>query len=151
MKTVVCQSISAGVTQAYAEKIITSLTTGGLLLLEGELGAGKTTFVQGLARALRIQQSVTSPTFTLMNVYETAHPVIKQLVHLDLYRLTDEEETSTLDIASWLSQPNVLVVVEWPERAPALWPEPLGTIRFVLGDGVSDRSLTVSGTIADYF
>jgi tRNA threonylcarbamoyladenosine biosynthesis protein TsaE len=151
MKEVVCQSVSDGVTRAYARKLIMQLTHGGALLLQGELGAGKTTFVQGLAEALRVQHTVTSPTFTLLNVYETQHPVIQQLVHLDLYRLDGPADMTELDIATWLANPAALVVVEWPERAPELWHNVLGTIQFSLGSTMNQRALVVQGEIADYF
>lgn len=151
MKTVLRQSSSAGVTRAFAGQLIVQLKTGGSLLLRGELGAGKTTFVQGLAAALHIPQTVTSPTFILLNVYEASHPVIQQLVHLDLYRLHSSAEVRELDLATWLSNPRALVVVEWPERAPDLWTDTLGTIEFNLGDGISQRTLTMSGSIAAYF
>lgn len=151
MKKALCQSSNPGVTRAFARKLITSLTGGGLLLLAGELGAGKTTFVQGMAEALGVTQSVTSPTFTLLNVYETHHPNIRRLVHIDLYRLNSPADTAELDIPMWLSHTDTLVVVEWPDRIPSLWKNPLGTIRFELGETMSQRSLTVSGQIATVF
>lgn len=151
MKNVICQSSSDNVTRAFAQKLITSLTTGGLLLLEGELGAGKTTFVQGLAEALRISQLITSPTFTLLNVYNTPHHLIHQLVHIDLYRLQSAADTAELDIPVWLAQSATLVVVEWPERAAELWNNPLGTIHFRLGETVSHRILEVEGQITAAF
>lgn len=151
MKKVVCQSASDGVTRAYARKLVEQLTRGGALLLQGELGAGKTTFVQGLAEALNVDHTVTSPTFTLMNVYETHHPVIRQLVHIDLYRLTGNGDMAELDIKTWLDNPATLVVIEWPERSPELTQEALGLIEFSLGDTMSQRVLTINGEIADYF
>ncbi|MFA6475275.1 MAG: tRNA (adenosine(37)-N6)-threonylcarbamoyltransferase complex ATPase subunit type 1 TsaE [Patescibacteria group bacterium] len=151
MKKVVCQSSSAGVTHAFAEKLVANLAHGGLVLLSGELGAGKTTFVQGIAQALHIDRSITSPTFTLMNVYETSHLIIRQLVHIDLYRLSDNAELTTLDIPTWLSNPAALVIIEWPERAPDLWSNALGTIQFGLGDTVNQRTLTMTGSLAAYF
>ena len=151
MKKAVCQSASDGVTKAFARKLVTSLTSGGLLLLEGELGAGKTTFVQGMAEALGVTQRVTSPTFTLLNVYETHHHLIRQLVHVDLYRLHGVAETTELDIPLWLSRLDALVVIEWPERAPELWGNPLGSISFRLGETMSHRVLEVTGQIAAVF
>lgn len=151
MKKVVCQSSSDGVTRAYARKLIERLTRGGALLLQGELGAGKTTFVQGLAEALGVDHTVTSPTFTLMNVYETRHPVIQQLIHIDLYRLTGSGDMAELDIASWLANPQALVVIEWPERSPDLNQNALGLIQFALGDTMSQRVLTIEGEVSDYF
>ncbi len=151
MKKVVCQSASDGVTRAFARKLIEQLTHGGALLLQGELGAGKTTFVQGLAEALKVDHTVTSPTFTLLNVYETHHAVLQQLVHIDLYRLTGTDDMAELDIKGWLDNPAALVVIEWPERSPELAQGALGLIEFSLGETMSQRVLTISGEIADYF
>ena len=151
METIVCQSASDGVTRAFARKLVERLERGGALLLQGELGAGKTTFVQGLAEALGVDHTVTSPTFTLLNVYEVSHPAINQLVHIDLYRLTGTNDMAELDIASWLDNPAALVVIEWPERAPELNTNALGLIQFSLGDTMSQRILTISGEIARYF
>lgn len=153
MKKVVCQSSSNGVTKAFARNLVAALPTGGLLLLQGELGAGKTTFVQGLAEALAVQQTITSPTFTLLNVYETRHAIIQRLVHLDLYRLTDSSELAELDLPTWLADPATLVVIEWPERSDQLQTAPtlLGVIQFTLGSNINQRILTITGNLADYF
>lgn len=151
MKKVICQSGGDGVTRAYARKLIDHLTIGGLLLLTGELGAGKTTFVQGLAEALHVNRNITSPTFTLLNSYLTTHPVIEQLVHVDLYRLEDNASLTELDLPQWLDHPRALVVVEWPERSAAAWPTPLGTIHFELGDTLNQRRLEIAGQIAAVF
>jgi tRNA A37 threonylcarbamoyladenosine biosynthesis protein TsaE len=86
-----------------------------------------------------------------MNVYETRHPVIQQLVHIDLYRLTGNGDMAELDIKTWLDNPATLVVIEWPERSPELAQEALGLIEFTLGDTMSQRVLTINGEIADYF
>ncbi|MBI4407208.1 MAG: tRNA (adenosine(37)-N6)-threonylcarbamoyltransferase complex ATPase subunit type 1 TsaE [Candidatus Kerfeldbacteria bacterium] len=152
MKKALCQSASDGVTRAFARKLVAGLTTGGALLLAGELGSGKTTFVQGLAEALGIQRTITSPTFTLLNLYDTHHPVIHQLVHLDLYRIEDSSMITELDLPTWLANPRALVVVEWPERAPELWRgHTLGTIQFSLGATINHRILAVEGEIATLF
>lgn len=87
-----------------------------LLGLSGPLGAGKTTLVRGLLRALGIDGRVTSPSYTLIESYETeAGPVH----HLDLYRLADAAELEHLGLTDLLAEP-ALLLIEWPERAPAL-------------------------------
>lgn len=148
MKKLLCQSMSAGVTAAFGRKVAERITRGGLLLLEGELGAGKTTFVQGLAEGLGITQRLTSPTFALMNVYPLAHTVLTHLVHIDLYRLTSTDSLAELDIDHWLADPTTLVVVEWPERAPTAWHNVLGTIRFSSGADAALRQLEAEGEVA---
>lgn len=87
------------------------------LALHGDLGAGKTTFVQGLAHAWGITERVTSPTFTLCNF----HRGRRLLVHLDAYRLTRESQLEELMLEDFLVSPYCLAV-EWPERIPAFIP-----------------------------
>lgn len=140
----VCQSTSPETTAILAEQLVSRLTTGGTILLSGELGAGKTTFVQGLARALGVEQNVTSPTFVLLQSYPTTkHAVIKTLIHVDLYRLTQPEQLASLDLNSIASDPSTLLVIEWPERNPDSWPNLLGTVEFTTGE-FQHRRLTMS-------
>lgn len=96
------------------------LPPGTIVYLVGELGAGKTMFVQGLAAFLGVARPVTSSTFVLMSSYHvTTHPVIKKLVQVDLYRLTLEQVRSEVVVAELLSgsaAPERLTVIEWADR-----------------------------------
>lgn len=103
-------------TRGLATEILDLMGGAGMLLLEGDLGAGKTCLVQGMAQALGIQGPVTSPTYSLVKTY--GDPTM--LVHGDLYRLTDEDELFELGLEEWL-EGNVVFAVEWPSRAPELW------------------------------
>jgi tRNA threonylcarbamoyladenosine biosynthesis protein TsaE len=88
------------------------LKAGDIVLLEGELGAGKTTFVKGLAKGLKAKMDkVVSPTFVLMNVYKGRIPIY----HFDLYRLERPEEIASLNIDEYLGAEGV-AVIEWPKR-----------------------------------
>lgn len=91
-----------------------------LLYLTGGLGAGKTTLARGLLAALGVAGPVRSPTYTLVEVHALPALVV---VHADLYRLTDPEELEPLGLRD-LHAPGHLWVVEWPERASAVLPEP---------------------------
>jgi tRNA threonylcarbamoyladenosine biosynthesis protein TsaE len=86
-----------------------------LVILRGEVGAGKTTLVKGIAEAINAaaEEDVTSPTFTLVHEYDGSGV---HLYHLDLYRLETEKELATLGIDEMASQPDALVLVEWGER-----------------------------------
>ncbi|MFK5952197.1 MAG: tRNA (adenosine(37)-N6)-threonylcarbamoyltransferase complex ATPase subunit type 1 TsaE [Desulfobacterium sp.] len=99
-------------TQAVGEKLGTFLSSRMVIALHGDLGAGKTTFVQGLARGLGVPETyyVTSPTYTLINEY----PGRIHLYHMDLYRLGDIDELEYLGFDEILSSQGVMVV-EWPE------------------------------------
>ncbi len=104
-------------TRALAAALLPHLAPGDVLLLHGDLGAGKSCFVRGLAEALGWNGPVTSPTFSLVQEYPTSPP----LVHADLYRLTDPEQVWDTGLGEILDAP-LLLAVEWSERVPALWP-----------------------------
>lgn len=91
---------------------------GGVITLQGELGAGKTTFVRGLLEGLGFQGRVKSPTYTLLEPYELAGRVV---YHLDLYRLTKSVELINLGIED-LEPASDLLLIEWPERGGAALP-----------------------------
>jgi len=95
-----------------------ALQTGDVICLQGDLGAGKTTFVQGLAQGWGSVDSVSSPTFILVNVYRRADQ--SQLFHMDAYRLDSTPEAAELDLDSMLAEG--ALVIEWPERMAGLIP-----------------------------
>lgn len=102
-------------TEALAARVATALAPGDVVLLTGDLGAGKTTFVRGAARALGVTGAVTSPTFTIGRRYEGRVPVS----HLDLYRLGDLADEDPTLLADYLAGDRV-AFVEWPAEPAAL-------------------------------
>ena len=104
-------STSAEETQALARELAQVLPPDTVLALHGDLGVGKTTFVQGLAREFGIEGPVTSPTFTIY----TIHQGKRRLVHLDAYRLSSAAQMDTLLVDDFLQSPYCLAI-EWPER-----------------------------------
>jgi len=109
---------TADETRALAARLGARLRPGDVVLLEGDLGAGKTTFVQGLAEGLGVRAPVTSPTFTLIQEYPGPN---FPLFHFDLYRLGGPEEIADLGFDEYLERGGV-VVVEWAERLGWLTP-----------------------------
>ncbi len=110
---------------------------GDLLLLGGDLGAGKTTFTQGVAEALGVQERVTSPTFTLVHDYDGSR---QRLLHADVYRLDHLQEVVDLGLPELLEE-GAVVVVEWGQvAAPVLLPDHLD-IRISFGSEAGDRSI----------
>jgi tRNA threonylcarbamoyladenosine biosynthesis protein TsaE len=103
---------SADETRSLAAELAGVLPVDVTLALHGNLGVGKTTFVQGLARGFGIAGHVTSPTFT---IYTLHHGDKRTLVHLDAYRLTDAAQLDELMVDDFLTSP-YCVAVEWPER-----------------------------------
>lgn len=105
-----------------------------VISLEGELGAGKTTFVKGFAKELGIKAKIKSPTFTLMKVYKIPFNKNrgklkvsnqKYMTHLDCYRVRDHEDLATLDLKSLFNAPDHIVMIEWPERVIKILPKKL--------------------------
>lgn len=110
-------SKSEAETQKVAAALAKTLAGGMIVALHGDLGAGKTTFVKGLAEALGVTETMTSPTFTLMNVYPVPkHPNITTLVHIDTYRLKDEHELIAIGVEDYLGEPGIVTLIEWPEK-----------------------------------
>src|SRR5688572_1495261 len=133
---------SAGM-QAVAAAWAERLKAGDVLFLLGELGAGKTTFTQGLARALGVADTVTSPTFTIMTEYPTTHPTIRRLCHIDLYRLTTKQAVADPMVGSAVQgNPDALTVVEWADRLGDTRPVPTHTLHFSLGENDEERMIT---------
>lgn len=127
-------------TFAFAREVAAALEPGVILALHGDLGAGKTTFAQALARALGITRAVTSPTFTLANEY--ALPDGSCLVHMDLYRLADPEGLYDLGFQEYLDA-RARIVIEWPERGGDVIPEALTRhFHFTLGATENTRIVT---------
>lgn len=110
---------------ATGEAVGAALAPRSVLTLEGDLGAGKTTFVQAIARGLGVQERATSPTYNLVHRYQGARgPVF----HLDCYRLRDPEEAADLDWES-LQRDGDALLIEWPEKAGAYVPAPTRRFR----------------------
>lgn len=107
------------VAKNIAQEIITN-TRANLVLLEGELGGGKTTFSQGFVAGLGVLQNVTSPTFVIMKTYLIPDSEYK-IYHLDLYRLNQEWEVLDLGIMDLLQNPKNILLVEWASKTPKLW------------------------------
>jgi len=119
---------SAAQTQALAKELMEKLSSrehsGALVVaLTGELGAGKTTFVQGLAEALGLEERVLSPTFVIMKHFDlSASEHFDDFYHVDCYRLTGPEDLGELGFEKILKNPKNLVVIEWPEIAKTVLP-----------------------------
>ncbi|MBI2484940.1 tRNA (adenosine(37)-N6)-threonylcarbamoyltransferase complex ATPase subunit type 1 TsaE [Candidatus Uhrbacteria bacterium] len=100
-----------------AKDLIASMRGGEVTLLRGELGVGKTAFVRALAKSLGSTTPVRSPTFTLVHVYKTTHPIIRYLVHADFYRLSSAEGAwKHLGLDEWAERKDAIIVVEWPDE-----------------------------------
>lgn len=106
----------------YGKKIARQLTGGDILCLSGELGSGKTTLTKGLVLGLGIKDTVLSPTFTLINLLKIKNPKskIKQVAHIDTYRLKKEKELIDIGVEDYLGAADTICVIEWPEKIKGL-------------------------------
>jgi tRNA threonylcarbamoyladenosine biosynthesis protein TsaE len=102
-------------TKKIAAEFAATIRGGEVIALEGELGAGKTTFVQGFVEALGGSTPVHSPTFTLMNLYEIPSGPIKTVVHVDFYRIEKPEELEEIGLEEFFGRKDVVVLIEWPK------------------------------------
>ena len=123
-------------TWELARRLAAELKPGDVICLEGDLGAGKTTFTQGLAAALGVPGRVTSPTFCIVQEHKGA----QFLVHMDLYRLHGEDDVIAIGWEDYLAE-GAILVVEWPERAGALIPAGARHIVFTHLDGEESRRI----------
>ena len=111
-------SDSSSFTMELAEKIAAILPDGAVICFDGDLGAGKTTFVRGLAKGLNIKDVVQSPTFNIMKVYFKGD---RPLIHIDAYRLADVNQDIGLD--EYIGYETGITVIEWPEFIEKLLPK----------------------------
>ncbi len=122
---------SADETRDIARRLAEALPPDSMLALHGNLGVGKTTFVQGLARGLGVDDPVTSPTFTIFTMHRGTRC---NLVHLDAYRLEDDRQIDSLMLEDFLVSPYCLAI-EWPEKiASWLPPRVLHVTLSILGE-----------------
>jgi tRNA threonylcarbamoyladenosine biosynthesis protein TsaE len=111
-------------TAALGNALAGYLQDGDVVLLHGDLGAGKTTLAKGIAAALGVRDVVSSPSFSLVNEYDTEPALpVSRLFHLDLYRLGEESDLASIGFDDLMASADGVMLVEWPERAAAVLPE----------------------------
>ena len=105
--------------QQAAKDLLAATTLYKVFALEGEMGAGKTTFIHALCEAMGVTDSISSPTFSIINQYKTLSG--QTVYHMDLYRIKDEQEAINAGIEDCLYSGNACLV-DWPEKIPAVFP-----------------------------
>lgn len=123
-------------TMDIAEKIAQTLRGGEILALIGGLGAGKTVFSKGLAKALGINQNLSSPTFVYMKLYEIRNPKegqknIDKLCHIDAYRAHNEYDIINIGAEDYIGKENIITAIEWADRIKNILPERTRYIEFI--------------------
>jgi tRNA threonylcarbamoyladenosine biosynthesis protein TsaE len=138
---------------AFAASVARTLRGGELLALTGELGAGKTAFVKGLAKALGIIQVVQSPTFLLMKCYPVKVvrcplSIVHALCHVDAYRIKNERELLAIGLGEKIGDPGTVTVIEWADLVPELIPKNAIKIKFEHGANDKERIITINSSYA---
>ncbi len=133
---------SVSETHQIASKVLAKLQGLNVIALYGNLGSGKTTFVQGLAKSLKIHRRLISPTFVLMRSYPIPESnIFSHLHHIDLYRIDSTADLKSIDLEEIIASPKNLVIIEWAEKATTL-PTHRMNLKFkVVGD--NDREIDV--------
>lgn len=128
-------------------KLQNRLTGGAVVLaLEGDLGGGKTTFLQGFANDLGIKEKILSPTFVIQKRFDINKNNFKNFYHIDCYRLKDEKDILELDFKNIIKNPENIVAIEWPERIKKIMPENAIAIEFKFIDEQT-RELTIKSDV----
>jgi tRNA threonylcarbamoyladenosine biosynthesis protein TsaE len=139
--TLVARTHSADETHALAQRVGKLLRAGDVVVLEGEMGTGKTVFAKGIAIALGITEPVVSPTFTVVREYDAPLP----LVHVDVYRLDHLQELHDLGFDDLVGS-DAVTVVEWGDHVSALLPADRLDVRLEPGAGDDDRVVAILGS-----
>lgn len=127
---------------AFAKGLVCRERGATLITLSGELGAGKTSFVQGIAGALGVPGPVTSPTFVLEKIYPLRGSVFSKLIHIDAYRLTSGDELRALGFDELMGDVQNLILLEWPEKVIDLLPAPAHRITLTVPEATDGRTIS---------
>ena len=133
-----------------ARELASRKSGAAVFALQGDLGAGKTTFTQGFLKGLGSKKRATSPTFVLMRRHRigsgargVASNKFKNLFHIDAYRLKKPEHMASLELDVILNEPENIILIEWPEQAKKFLPKHTTWIKFKYGKKESERMITI--------
>lgn len=134
-------------TQKIAELLVKTISKDSnnpnIFALQGDLGAGKTTFIQGIAKALKIKEKILSPTFVIMKKFPLDKKLpFSELYHFDCYRFDQPQEVLVLGFKEIINNPKNIVFIEWPEKIKTLIPKNAIWINFEVV-GKNKRSITI--------
>lgn len=129
-------------------QLVSAEDRAAVVALHGELGAGKTTLVQHIAKALGVKEDVTSPTFVIQKEYETETNLyqVDMFVHIDAYRIEDPREMEVLRLSEMIQSPRTLVCIEWAENISELLPDNIIDVTLTMSDQDGGRKVVIHGS-----
>ncbi|PIR43980.1 tRNA (adenosine(37)-N6)-threonylcarbamoyltransferase complex ATPase subunit type 1 TsaE [Candidatus Wolfebacteria bacterium CG10_big_fil_rev_8_21_14_0_10_31_9] len=133
------------VSKIFAKELIKTKPGKGafVVALQGNLGAGKTTFTQGFLRGLGVKSKITSPTFVILKSYILNYKPYNRAYHLDAYRIKLMKEIIDLNWKEMISNPKNIILIEWPERISKIIPKNSIKIKFEYGKKETERTLQI--------
>lgn len=134
-------------TRVLGKKIAQQLKGGEILGLIGELGAGKTVLIKGMAKQLDIKKTITSPTFVLMKIYKVKNQKskIKNFVHIDAYRLDSGQDLIDIGLDDWLGKSDTTTVIEWADKVKNILPKNTIIVTIKVGKKKNERIIEING------
>ncbi len=114
-----------------------------IIALKGNLGSGKTTFIQGLAKGLKIKNNFNSPTFIILKKYKINNKKFHFFYHLDLYRIKKTKELKHLNIDNLFKNPENIIAIEWPEKIKKILPKNTLWLKFLYGKKENERTIKI--------
>ena len=128
-------------TEKFAFELGKELVKDDIILFNGDLGTGKTVISKALCKYFGVSDTVISPTFNILKIYNTNHNSIKQILHFDLYRIKDENELINLGFYDYLAYEDSLILIEWPEFAYKLIDRPYYHIKIFRDNNDSNKRM----------
>ena len=125
----------------FANDFAKNLKVGDIIILSGELGSGKTKFTQGVLKYFGLENEISSPTFTIVNEYNTKNT---NIYHFDLYRLEQPEDLEEIGFYEYTDVEDEVVLIEWPDRFFAYMPEDYLHLKIERGDSEQKRIITIN-------
>jgi tRNA threonylcarbamoyladenosine biosynthesis protein TsaE len=133
-------------TKKIASKLAKHLVGGDLICLYGELGAGKTEFIKGLAESLGVSERVNSPSYSLLNIYKLKEKGFR-LAHFDFYRLDNNLSQPPADLKDYIGEKNYLVVIEWAGRVEKFLPDKRIDVKLNYLEKINSRKVEINKKI----
>ncbi|RJR31170.1 tRNA (adenosine(37)-N6)-threonylcarbamoyltransferase complex ATPase subunit type 1 TsaE [Candidatus Parcubacteria bacterium] len=139
------KTTSARQTLALGKKFAKKLRGGKVVAFYGDLGAGKTTFIKGIAAGFGIKKNITSPTFVLMKVYSvrSRQLAVDRLVHIDCYRINRASEIMAVGADEYFNDEKAVVLIEWAEKIKKILPKKTIKINFFFGEDINHRKIEI--------